>query len=69
MLIESVVKVLVIRASSFADAYTWTQVIPIVATAIAIGITVALALRVKREGERQAWLHAQADSARTGAAD
>lgn len=40
---EAIGKALIIRSAPFDVAYTWTQVLPWVATAIAVGLTVAVA--------------------------
>lgn len=52
MFVEAGAKAWVVHRSSFATAYLWDQVLPLVATAIGIVGTLWLARRSQRSGER-----------------
>lgn len=59
-LVEAIVKAILIAALSFDSAYVWTQILPIVAVAIALLFTFRMARKAREEGKRRA---AQADQA------
>lgn len=49
-LVQAGVTALIIRAEPFSTAYTWDQVLPIVATVLAMVVTVAISRRAQRAG-------------------
>lgn len=50
-LAQASVTALIVASSSFAVAYTWDQILPLVATALAIVATVAISRRARRQGD------------------
>lgn len=52
-LVEAAVKAWVIHLTSFGTAYVWDQVLPWIATAVALVITIALGRYYRRKGMRE----------------
>lgn len=61
-LVEAAIKGYLIHSRGFDAAYTWTQVLPWVATGVAAALTVVLARHYQRVGEAQADELATADA-------
>lgn len=53
-LAEAIIKAILIGALSFNSAYTWTQIMPIAATAIGLFFTFRIARKAREEGKRRA---------------
>ncbi len=49
-LVQAGVTALIIASTSFEDAYNWDQILPIVATVVAMVVTVMISRRAQREG-------------------
>lgn len=53
-LVQAGVTALIIHATAFSTAYNYDQILPIVALVLAMGVTIVLARRAKKEGEARA---------------
>lgn len=50
-LVQAGVTALIVASTSFTTAYTWDQVLPLVAVAVAMALTIVLSRRAQRQGE------------------
>ena len=67
-LLQAGVTALIIHSTSFSTAYNYDQILPIVALALAMAITVVLAGRAKKQGEARAAARRQELGARNSGA-